>query len=86
MSRGDRESEQVWRTLSEAGLVEIRVDEFPERLKEVKRIVTERLLELLDFGASIWERETAAHSLGTLKGLELRLPVISQTPPDLPQK
>ena len=51
MSRSDEETEkqQVWRVLSEAGLVEIRLDEFAERIRDVKRIVTVRLCELLDF-------------------------------------
>ena len=75
MSRSDEETEeqQVWKALSEAGLVEIRLDEFAERIKDVKRIVTVRLRELLDFNTGIKERESAAYSLGTLKGLELKL-------------
>ena len=70
----ETEDQQVWRMLSEAGLVEIRLDEFAERLRDVKRVVIARLLELLDFDTSIRERESAAYSLGTLKGLELKLP------------
>jgi len=80
MSGSDQESEaqQVWRALSEAGLVEIRVDEFAERIKEVKRVVVVRLRELLDFDAGSKERESVASSLGTLKGLELK--VLENTP------
>ena len=59
--------------LAEAGLVEIRLDEFVERIRDVKRIVTIRLRELLDFSTGIKERESAAYSLGTLKGIELKL-------------
>ena len=84
MSRSDDETEeqQVWRALSEAGLVEIRLDEFAERIKDVKRIVTMRLRELLDFNTGIKERESAAYSLGTLKGLELKVLANAPKPPD----
>ena len=83
VSRSDEETEeqQVWRALSEAGLVEIRLEEFAERIKDVKRIVTVRLRELLDFNTGIKERESAAYSLGTLKGLELKL-ANAPKPPD----
>jgi len=82
VSRSDEETEQqqVWRTLSEAGLVEIRLDEFAERIRDVKRIVIVRLRELLDVNNSVKERESAACSLGTLKGLELK--VLASKPPD----
>jgi len=75
VSRSDEETEeqQAWRVLSEAGLVEIRLDEFAERIKDVKRIVIGRLRELLDFDTGMKERESAAYSLGTLKGLELKV-------------
>ena len=84
MSRSDEETEEqrVWRVLSEAGLVEIRLDEFAERIRDVKRIVTGHLRELLDFNAGMKERESAAHSLGTLKGLELKLLANAPEPPD----
>ena len=84
MSGSDEETEQqqLWRALSEAGLVEIRLDEFAERIKDVKRIVTVRLRELLDFNTGIKERESAAYSLGTLKGLELKLLANAPKPPD----
>ena len=84
MSASDEETEQqkLWRALSEAGLVEIRLDEFAERIKDVKRIVTVRLRELLDFNTGIKERESAAYSLGTLKGLELKVLANAQKPPD----
>ena len=84
MSGPDEETEQqqLWRALSEAGLVEIRLDEFAERIKDVKRIVTVRLRELLDFNTGVKERESAAYSLGTLKGLELKVLANAPKPPD----
>jgi len=84
VSRSDEETEeqQVWRALSEAGLVEIRLEEFAERIKDVKRIVTVRLRELLDFNTGIKERESAAYSLGTLRGLELKVLANPPKPPD----
>jgi len=84
VTRFDEESEaqQLWRMLSEAGLVEIRVDEFAERIKDVKRIVMLRLRELLDFNNGIQERESAAYSLGALRGLELKVLANAPTPRD----
>jgi len=84
MSRSDEETEaqQVWRALSEAGLVEIRLDEFAERIREVKRIVVGRLHELLDIDTGVKERESAASSLGTLRGLELKVQENTPKPPD----
>ena len=70
---GETEDQKAWRALSEAGLVEIRLDEFADRIRDVKNIVIVRLRELLDFDNGIKERESAAYSLGTLKGLELKL-------------
>jgi hypothetical protein len=37
---------------------------------------------LLDFNNRIQERESAAYSLGTLKGLELKLLANAPNPPD----
>ena len=84
MSGFDEETEQqqAWRVLSEAGLVEIRLDEFAERIRDVKRIVIGRLRELLDFENRVKERESAAYSLGTLKGLELKVMTNAPKPPD----
>ena len=84
MSGSDEETEQqqLWRALSEAGLVEIRLDEFAERIEDVKRIVAVRLRELLDFNIGTKERESAAYSLGTLKGLELKVLANAPKPPD----
>jgi hypothetical protein len=84
VSRSDDETEeqQAWRALSEAGLVEIRLDEFVEKIGDVKRIVIGRLRELLDFNTRIKERESAAYSLGTLRGLELKVLANPPKPPD----
>lgn len=84
MRRSDEENsdQQAWKMLSEAGLVEIRVEEFAERIRDVKRLVQVRLRELLDFDAGFKERESAAYSLGTLKGLEMKILVTSPKPPD----
>lgn len=84
MSRSDDETEeqQAWRALSEAGLVEIGLDEFAEKIGDVKRIVIVRLRELLDFNTGIKERESAAYSLGTLRGLELKVLANPPKPPD----
>jgi hypothetical protein len=84
VNRPDEETEQqqAWRVLSEAGLVEIRLHEFAEKIEDVKRIVIVRLRELLDFNTGIKERESAAYSLGTLKGLELKVLANAPRPPD----
>ena len=84
MSQPDKETEeqQAWRVLSEAGLVEIRLDEFAERIRDVKRMVIVRLREMLDFNTDIQECESAAYSLGTLKGLELKVLANAARPPD----
>ena len=78
----ETEEQQAWRVLSEAGLVEIRLDEFAERIRDVKRIVTVRLRELLDLNGGTKERESAAYSLGTLKRLELKVLADAAKPPD----
>jgi hypothetical protein len=84
VNRSDDEpdEQQAWRVLSEAGLVEIRLDEFAERIRDVKRMVTGRLFDLLNFNTGVQERESAAYSLGTLKGLELKLLANAPKPPD----
>jgi hypothetical protein len=84
VSRSDVETEEQ-RVLSDAGLVEIRLDEFAERIRDVKRIVIARLRELLDFNTGLKERESAAYSLGTLKGLELKVLANAPKPPDQPE-
>jgi hypothetical protein len=75
MDRPDEENHtpRVWKSLRQAGLVEINLDEFPERLKEVKHVAIGRLGELLERQTGLREREFVAHSLGTLKRLEATL-------------
>ena len=84
MSRSDKETEEqeVRRVLSEAGLVEIRLDEFAEKIRDVKRIVMVRLSELLDFNTDFQERQSAAYSLGALKRLEVKVLANAPKPPD----
>src|SRR5262249_11871737 len=75
VSRPDEktETERVWKLLSEAGLVDITLDDFPERIKEAKDVVMGRLSELLKVTTDIQERHSAAYSLATLKKLEKTL-------------
>lgn len=73
---------QAWRALSEAGLVEIHIDEFAERIKDVKHTIIVHLRELLDRSNGLKERESAAYSLGTLKGIELKLLANPLKPPE----
>lgn len=56
---------------------ERRPEEFPEQIKEVKRVVTGRLSELLEMKAGVQERESAAYSLGRLKDLETTLQTVA---------
>lgn len=83
MSGSDKETEeqQVWRMLSEAGLVEIPVDGFAEKIRDVKRIVMVRLSELLNFNTDFQERQSAAYSLGALKRLEVKVLANAPKPP-----
>jgi hypothetical protein len=69
----ESEKERVWKLLSRAGLVDITLDEFPERIKEAKRVVMGRLSELLELTTDAQERQSAAYSLATLKRLETTL-------------
>jgi len=69
----ESEKEQVWKLLSEAGLVDITPDDFPERIKAAKDAVIDRLRELLELTTNIQERQSVAYSLGTLKKLETTL-------------
>jgi hypothetical protein len=69
----DSEKERIWKLLSEAGLVDITLDDFPERIKQAKDVVMGRLGELLERTNQIQERESAAYSLATLKKLETTL-------------
>ena len=69
-SEDQSENERVWKLLSDAGLIDIRPDEVPERIKEAKSVVMGRLSELLTVRNEMHERESAAYSLATLKKLE----------------
>lgn len=82
----DSEDQQAWKVLAEAGLIEIQLDQFVERIRDVKRIVIGRLRELLDLENGTEERESAAYSLGTLKGLELELTANASQPTDRSRK
>ena len=75
MTIPDKESgkQVLWKALADAGLVEIELDEFPDRIRAVKQAVMVRLSELLEEENDWRERESAAYSLGTLKKLESKL-------------
>ena len=82
MDRPDEkaQTQRVWKSLTEAGLIEIKLDEFANKLKEVKHVAMGWLGELRERQDALRERESVAHSLGTLKRLETTLPADS-TPP-----
>lgn len=69
----ESEKERIWKLLSEAGLVDITLDDFPERIREAKHLVMGRLGELLELTTDIQERQSVAYSLATLKKLETTL-------------
>ena len=72
MSEEDR-TQQVRKSLADARLVEIELNEFPDRIREVKQIAIGRLGELLQKETGQHERRSIAHSLGTLSRLEASL-------------
>jgi len=78
------EQQRAWKSLSKAGLVEIGLDEFPERIRQVKLVVMSRLSELLERKNRIQERNAVAYSLGTLKNLEATL--LAEAPADDPSQ
>jgi len=67
------EKQRLWTSLLEAGLIDIPADDVPDRIKEAKAVVMGRLGELLQLKNNVQERESAAHSLATLKKLEKTL-------------
>lgn len=73
-------TQQVRESLTQARLVEIEVDEFPDRIKEVKHVAIGRLGELLERENGVQERESVAHSLGTLRRLEATLQAGTRLP------
>ena len=72
MSQDDR-TQLVRKSLADARLVEIELDEFPDRIREVKKVAIGRLGELLQADTGLQERRSVAHSLGTLSRLEATL-------------
>jgi hypothetical protein len=64
------QTQRIWKALSEAGLVEIKPDEFPAKIKKVKHVAILWLGELLERRTAGREKEIVARSLGTLKRLE----------------
>jgi hypothetical protein len=63
---------QLRSLLSEAGLLDIPIDELPKRIKQAKDSIMHRL-QLIERRDKIEERESAAYMLGTLKKLEMLL-------------
>ena len=72
MSEEDR-SQRVRKSLADARLVEIELDEFPDRIREVKQVAIGRLGELLQKDTGPREHRSVAHSVGTLSRLEATL-------------
>jgi hypothetical protein len=72
VSEEDR-TRRVRKSLADARLVEIELDEFPDRIREVKQVAIGRLGELLQKDTALQERRSVAHSLGTLSRLEATL-------------
>ena len=72
MSEEDRR-QRVRKSLADARLVEIELNEFPDRIREVKQVAIGRLGELLQNDTGLPERRSVAHSLGTLSRLEATL-------------
>jgi hypothetical protein len=65
--------ERVRKSLADARLVEIELEEFPDRIREVKQIAVGHLGELLQQDAALREHRSVAQSLGTLSRLEATL-------------
>jgi hypothetical protein len=70
LSHKETKTERCPRSLIDADLVDISPDQFPERIKEAKRVAIGRLGELLALKSGTEEQQCVAHSLGTLKRLE----------------
>jgi hypothetical protein len=73
VSGDESKSEGIWKALADAGLIEIEPAQFPDRIKEVRHVAMGLLGELLELQNRVAERESVAHSLGTLKVLENKL-------------
>ena len=72
MSEEDQ-SQQVRKSLADARLVEIELDEFPDRIREIKQVAIGRLGELLQDDSGLREGRAVAHALGTLSRVEATL-------------
>jgi len=72
-------SHRVRKSLTDARLVEISPEEFPDRIREVKQIAIGHLGQLLETESGLREPRSVAHSLGTLSRLEATLRAESQT-------
>jgi hypothetical protein len=68
-----KEDQRARKSLADARLVEIELDEFPDRIREVKQVAIGHLGELLQKDANLREPRSVAHSLGTLSRLEATL-------------
>ena len=69
----DNRSQRVRKSLTDAHLVEIEPEEFPDRIREVKQVAIGHLGKLLETDAGLREPRCVAHSLGTLSRLEATL-------------
>jgi hypothetical protein len=72
------EDQRARKSLADARLVEIELDEFPDRIREVKQVAIGHLDDLLRKDAGLREPRSVAHSLGTLSRLEATLQVDSE--------
>jgi len=77
VSSEEKNIQKVRKSLTDAGLVEISLDQFPERIKEVCHVAMGRLGELLEHKNAVEERQCVARSVGTLKRLESRVEATS---------
>jgi hypothetical protein len=76
----ETKTQRVWKSLTEAGFVEIKPDEFRERIKEIKNVAMGRLDELLELRTGSQEQQSVAHLLGFLKRLETTLQADASLP------
>jgi hypothetical protein len=75
----DNRSQRVRKSLTDARLVEIEPEEFPDRIREVKQVAIGHLGKLLEKDAGLCEPRCVAHSLGTLSRLEATLRADAQS-------
>lgn len=85
MSSEEKNIQKARKSLTDAGLVEIPLDQFPDRIKHVCHVAMGRLGELLERKNSVEEREGVARSVGTLKRLESRVEATSRLTKSDPQ-